>query len=84
VADLYGNEVQIDDLLSDYEALPIKQKSELQINGKQLITEAGLKPGPLIGKIIANLEKQVIAGDLPNQHDQLVTSAKMLIEKEQL
>lgn len=84
VADLYGNEVQIDDLLADYEALPIKQKSELQINGKQLITEAGLKPGPLIGKIIGNLEKQVIAGDLPNQHDQLVTSAKMLIEKEQL
>lgn len=62
-----------------YEQLAIKDKSQLAVNGRSLIEEANLIPGPLLGKILNTLETEVVLGKLPNQKEALLTRAKNLM-----
>ena len=64
-----------------YHNLTIKNKAELAFNGGNLTQELQLKPGPLFGKILATLEREVVAGTLPNTHDALLAAATEMVEK---
>ena len=61
-----------------YAQLAIKDKSQLAVNGKLLIKEAKLTPGPLLGKILNILEREVVLGEISNQKEALLTRAKNL------
>lgn len=81
VAKLYGWAVPDRKLKDKYDSLPIKTKNDLVVNGGILMKEAGIKPGPLLGKILNMLVNQVVNGELANTQSALVEEAKR-IEKE--
>lgn len=82
VADLSELEVDTQALEAQFAALPIHDKSELALTGADLTTELGLKPGPIFGKILHQVEQQVVAGELTNQASELLAVARTLAEKE--
>lgn len=61
-------------LVSDYDQLPIKNKGELAISGRDLMT-AGVTPGPNLGKALNFLEHAVVLGELKNESATLITAA---------
>ncbi|USS87415.1 CCA tRNA nucleotidyltransferase [Fructilactobacillus hinvesii] len=65
------------ELARRYETLPIHNKHELAINGKQLM-QAGIKPGPQLGQILNQLEQQVVAGAIENEPQQLLDHAQSM------
>ncbi|WP_251546727.1 CCA tRNA nucleotidyltransferase [Limosilactobacillus caecicola] len=80
IADFNG--WQHTDLLRTFDELPIKDSHELAINGGQLIKDGILKPGPMMGRVLKQLQQLVINGEVPNDRDQLLRATKKLIEKE--
>ncbi len=78
------SELMVDDtaLRTRYANLPIKNKQELAINGGILASELGLKPGPVFGKLLQQLEMQVVGGQLKNERAVLIEAAhKMIVTK---
>lgn len=49
------------------EALVIHDKHELAINGRYLMHEMGMKPGPQLGDILNRVELAIVNGQVPNQ-----------------
>lgn len=78
VAKLYGWAIPDEQLMKQYDLLPIKSGKELAVNGGVLISNAGVKPGPLLGKIIKKLTVQVVNGELPNDREALINEAEKL------
>ncbi|MCF6515025.1 CCA tRNA nucleotidyltransferase [Lactobacillus sp. S2-2] len=58
-----------------YDDLQIKQKSDLKIDGKDLIY-LGIHPGPKIGSLISDIELKVINNELTNTFDDLINYVK--------
>ncbi len=81
VAKVFGWNIPEQQLRQQYEQLPIKSAKQLAVNGGQLIKEAGIKPGPLLGKVIYQLTKSVVSGQLPNQTDQLISRAQEITKE---
>ncbi|EJE98469.1 CCA tRNA nucleotidyltransferase [Liquorilactobacillus mali] len=67
VANMLGFARDIAAIQSNYESLPIKNKKELAVNGGNLIKDLQFTPGPLLGKVLAEIEKQVVCGKLKNE-----------------
>ena len=82
VATLSELVVDVPKLQSRYADLKIKTKNELAFNGGDLTKGMGLKQGALFGKILATLERKVVAGDLANNHAVLQAEAQKMVEKE--
>lgn len=82
VIELSELHVDVDQLAARYQALPIKDKKELAINGGELVKELHLAPGPLFGKILARLEYQVVIGQVPNEKEMLLKAAIEYAQKE--
>lgn len=61
-------------LTAAYAQLPIHSKKELALTGRDLIT-AGVRPGPEMGKLLHQVESQVVAGILPNDPKKLLPAA---------
>lgn len=78
VTHLFNRGMNDDYLLEAYNELPIKSKHELKINGKDLIVECQIKPGPQMGKILNQLEEGVVNSRIANEHDLLVKRAQLL------
>ncbi|MFD1317657.1 CCA tRNA nucleotidyltransferase [Loigolactobacillus zhaoyuanensis] len=78
IAHLYGAGEAEAVLQSAYQQLPIKRRSELAVNGGDLLQALGLKPGPQLGQLLAELEKAVVAATLPNQKKALIAAAEKL------
>lgn len=76
IADL--NHLKHENLIELFDQLPIKDSHELAINGGDLIKEAGFKPGPVLGKMINQLQTLVIEGQLTNDTAQLLDVAKKM------
>lgn len=76
VAHILGQPVDSEALVDRYLALPIKDTSELAIDGRFLI-QNGIKPGPRLGYLLDNIKKAVIAGNLENNEEAI---KKYLIE----
>ncbi|KON87257.1 tRNA nucleotidyltransferase [Sporosarcina globispora] len=55
-----------DILMSQYKSLPIKERSELQLTGDNLMDWFGKPPGPWIKAEIEKTEKAVLQGELNN------------------
>ena len=72
----------VEDLSVRYQALPIKHKKELAINGGELLKSLHLTPGPLFGKILADLEHLVVIGEQVNDKAALLQAAADIVEKE--
>lgn len=59
-------------ITNQYQTLAIKEKSELQLSGEQLIKAMNIPAGAWLGQLISELEQQVVAGVLPNQQEKLI------------
>jgi tRNA nucleotidyltransferase (CCA-adding enzyme) len=81
VAKLYGWAIQDEQLQEEYAKLPIKNGKELAINGGMLIKQANIKPGPLMGKLINQLTFAVVNGDLPNEAEVLLDTARQMAKE---
>lgn len=64
-----------------YAGLPIHKRSELAINGGQLMQALGKSAGPWLGDLIENIERQVVIGELVNTPENIIAYAKSLKEK---
>ena len=76
IANLFGGEIDTPELLEQYGQLPIKSKKQLAINGGQLMKQANLTPGPMIGTILTQLETAVVNGEMENKLESLLEEAK--------
>ena len=65
----------------NYDKLPIKSRKEMKINGKDLVQEAGVKPGKIMGEILNKLEKEIVFGNIINDKEILIENAKKLLEE---
>lgn len=69
------------DLVDQFDRLPIQDSHQLAVNGGNLIQQAGIKPGPELGEVIARLQRMVVNEQLPNNTEVLIETAKRIIEK---
>lgn len=53
-------------------ALPIQDKAELALTGKDIIQAGVLQPGPQLGQTLAQLETDVVLGKVANDYDALL------------
>lgn len=53
-------------------ALPIQDKAELALTGKDIIQAGVLQPGPQLGQTLAQLETDVVLGKVTNDYDALL------------
>lgn len=65
VAHILGQPVDSEALVDRYLALPIKDTSELAVDGRFLI-ENGVRPGPKLGQLLEEIKQEVVAGNLEN------------------
>jgi tRNA nucleotidyltransferase (CCA-adding enzyme) len=68
-----GYPVNFDNIQAIDLLLPIHQKSDLAINGKDILAILDRKQGVWIGKLINDLEFRVLHGDLVNQKEVLIS-----------
>lgn len=61
-----------------YERLPIHKRQELAINGQTLMQELKMPAGPKLGQILLKLEQAVVADQVANTKDALLTQAVKL------
>lgn len=51
--------------------LPIHSKQDMAISGRDLIQDFGIQPGPQLGKILDELERAIVAGEVENEQGAL-------------
>ena len=81
VAKLYGWAKDDSEIENQYQALPIKSSKELAVDGRTLIVDGQLKPGPLLGKVLNDLTRAVVQGQLTNDRETLLATARQLAEE---
>jgi tRNA nucleotidyltransferase (CCA-adding enzyme) len=64
-------ESEVTKITSNYKLLPIKSRSELEINGKDLLAWYDMEPGPWLSDILNQVEQTVILGEIPNDKLQI-------------
>jgi tRNA nucleotidyltransferase (CCA-adding enzyme) len=79
VMGLYQKALPEAQLQQQYQQLPIKTKSELALNGRDLLQQTTIKPGPQMGRILNQLEQAVVAGKLVNDAPTLLTQAEQMM-----
>lgn len=65
VAHILGQPIDSEALVDRYLALPIKNTSELVIDGRFLIQQ-GIRPGPKLGQILDDIKEKVVSNKLEN------------------
>lgn len=68
----------IADVEAMFAALPIHHTRELRVAGGQLIAEQIVQPGPQMGRILKQIEREVVTGQVVNQPAALLAYAKEL------
>lgn len=68
----------IADVDAMFAALPIHHTRELRVAGGQLIAEQIVQPGPQMGRILKQIERAVVTGQVVNQPAALLAYAKEL------
>ena len=68
----------IADVDAMFAALPIHHTRELRVAGGQLIAEQIVQPGPQMGRILKQIERAVVTGQVANQPAALLAYAKEL------
>ncbi|BBA92655.1 CCA tRNA nucleotidyltransferase [Streptococcus ruminantium] len=62
--------------------LAIYDRQEIVVNGGHIMSECNLKPGPLLGKVLKQVEYQIVEGDLPNETAAIMAFVKRILENE--
>lgn len=62
--------------------LAIYDRQEIVVNGGHIMSECNLKPGPLLGKVLKQVEYQIVEGDLPNETAAIMAFVKGILENE--
>lgn len=76
IRDIFYDENRIKQIFAE---LPIKSKKELAIDGKTLIDELQIKPGPKMGQLLKNVEQKVVFNELENNSRKIINYCKNLI-----
>ena len=64
-------EKNIEWVRNEYKVLPISSRSELAINGKDLLSWYEFEPGPWLSNMLNKVERKVILGEIPNDKLQI-------------
>lgn len=75
VATILGAPDRLVTLRAAWAALPLHQKRELAVTGRDLMA-AGIQPGPQLGALLQDLEYRVVRGELSNDQMILLAAAK--------
>ncbi|GLB46884.1 CCA-adding enzyme [Philodulcilactobacillus myokoensis] len=78
IADMLGFGMSHQQIKDDYQSLPITSRNQLKINGKILIKDHILKPGPMLGKVLNTIESNVINGKVANDKAKLIQLAQKM------
>ncbi|HEL1893655.1 TPA: CCA tRNA nucleotidyltransferase [Streptococcus suis] len=64
------------------QALSIHDKHEIVVNGGRLMQVFDLKPGPVLGNLLKEVEFQIVEGQLENEEQAIMTFVKGILENE--
>ena len=64
------------------QALTIHDKHEIVVNGGHIMKEFALKPGPVLGSLLKQVEYQIVEGHLANESEAILTFVKGKLENE--
>ena len=63
-------------LIEQYQDLPLKSPHQLAINGQQIMQVLNLSPGPQIGQYLKQIQQAIVAGQLVNDNQTIVNYLK--------
>ena len=63
-------------LIEQYQDLPLKSPQQLAINGQQIMQVLNLSPGPKIGQYLKQIQQAIVAGQLVNDYQTIVNYLK--------
>ncbi len=63
-------------LIEQYQDLPLKSPQQLAINGQQIMQVLNLSPGPQIGQYLKQIQQAIVAGQLVNDYPTIVDYLK--------
>ena len=63
-------------LIEQYQDLPLKSPQQLAINGQQIMQVLNLSPGPQIGQYLKQIQQAIVAGQLVNDYQTIVNYLK--------
>ena len=63
-------------LIKQYQDLPLKSPHQLAINGQQIMQVLNLSPGPQIGQYLKQIQQAIVAGQLVNDYQTIVNYLK--------
>ena len=63
-------------LIEQYQDLPLKSPHQLAINGQQIMQILNLSPGPQIGQYLKQIQQAIVAGKLVNDYPTIVDYLK--------
>ena len=63
-------------LIEQYQDLPLKSPQQLAINGQQIMQILNLSPGPQIGQYLKQIQQAIVAGQLVNDYPTIVNYLK--------
>jgi len=78
LAALEGLKAHVQKVLLAGDALSVR---DLKINGRDLMTELGLAPGPILGEILEALLEAVVADPAVNERQALLALARDVVER---
>ncbi|MGU7919070.1 CCA tRNA nucleotidyltransferase [Streptococcus suis] len=64
------------------QALTIHDKHEIVVKGGHLMKAFDLKPGPVLGELLKEVEFQIVEGQLENEEQAIMTFVKGILENE--
>ncbi|MBL6439663.1 CCA tRNA nucleotidyltransferase [Streptococcus suis] len=64
------------------QSLIIHDKHEIVVNGGHLMKTFDLKPGPVLGELLKEVEFQIVEGQLENEEQAIMTFVKGILENE--
>lgn len=79
LANILGMEVNAIVLNDRYEHLPIKSRNELAVDGKFLLTEFNLQPGPAIGIMLDQILNAVLDDEIKNNVENITNYVKNML-----
>lgn len=82
VANLSELQLDTDEIAARYDQLSIHARHELAVTGSDLMTNLDVKPGPILGKILNQLEHEVVENKVANLKPALLYRAVEMMEKE--
>ena len=69
------------DIIEEYDKLPIKDKSEIELTPEEICKLLNIEPGKIIGEIISDLENIIIDNKLENNKDKIKKYIKSKYKK---